>query len=240
VAKQRCSGLYSGSFLRARGINHLPTLILTHGDLRHIGGAGQIAESFHANRILISPVRFRSPTYRQLTQQFERTPQWLQRISSGDQLGSWTVRHPSDSDRFAQSDDSALVFSGSFHGCRVLLLSDLGRAGQNALLERTPDLRADIVVTGLPSQGEPLSEALLDAIRPRLIVVADSEFPASERAGAKLRERLAQRNTPVIYTRSAGAATMEFRRSGWEVRAMNGIRFRAGGPGSKPDAALAK
>jgi competence protein ComEC len=227
-------------FLRAQGVNRLPALILTHGDLRHIGGAGLIAEMFRAQQILISPARFRSTAYRQLTQQFERTPQWVQRISSGNQLGSWTVRHPSDSDRFAQADDSTLVFLGNVHGCRVLLLSDLGRAGQNALLERTPDLRADIVVTGLPGQGEPLCEALLDAIQPRLIVVADSEFPASERAAAKLRERLAQRNTPVIYTRSAGAATIEFRRSGWEVRAMNGVRFKAGGSGSKPAAALAK
>ena len=104
-------------FLRAQGVNRLPALILTHGDLRHIGGAGLIAEMFRAQQILISPVRFRSPTYRQLTQQFERTPQWLQRISSGDQLGSWTVRHPSDSDRFGQADDSALVFAGNFHGC---------------------------------------------------------------------------------------------------------------------------
>jgi competence protein ComEC len=149
------------------------------------------------------------------------------------------VLHPSASDRFGQADDSALVFSGSFHGSRVLLLSDLGRAGQNALLERTPELRADIVVTSLPSQNEPLSEALLDAIQPRLIVVADSDYPASERAGAKLTGRLAQRNTPVIYTRSAGAATIEFRRSGWEVRAMNGVRLKSGGPGSKPVAAPA-
>jgi beta-lactamase superfamily II metal-dependent hydrolase len=227
-------------FLRARGINCLQTLILTHGDLRHTGAAGPIAELFHAQRILISPVRFRSPNYRQLTQQFERTPEWLHRIRSGDQLGPWTVRHPSDSDRFGQADDGALVLSGSFYGSRVLLLSDLGRAGQDALLERTTDLRADIVVTGLPGQNEPLSEALLDAIQPRLIVVADSEFPASERAALKLRERLARRKTPVIYTRSAGAATIEFRRRGWEVRAMNGVRFKSDGLEPLPDAVPAE
>ena len=216
-------------FLRARGINRLPAIILTHGDLRHIGAAGQIVEAFDPRQILMSPVRFRSPTYRQLTEQFEGMPECLQRISSGDQLGSWTVLHPADSDRFGRADDGALVFSGTFSGSRVLLLSDLGRTGQDVLLERTPDLRADIVVTGLPSQGEPLSEALLDAIQPRLIVVADSEYPASERATTKLKDRLAQRNTPVIYTRAAGAVTIEFTRSGWEARAMDGIRFSLGG-----------
>ena len=222
-------------YLRAQGVNRLPALILSHGDTSHIGGAGVVAELFRAQQILISPMRFRSSAYRQLTQQFERTPQRLARIRTGDQLGSWTVRHPSDSDRFGKGDDGVLVFSGSFHGSRVLLLSDLGRAGQNALLERTPDLRADIVVTGLPSQAEPLSEALLEAIQPRLIVVADSEFPAAARATAKLSERLARRNTPVIYTRSAGAVTIELHQSGWEVRAMNGVRFKSAG--RKPDAA---
>ena len=226
-------------FLRAQGINRLANLVLTHGDLRHIGGAGRIAELFHANRILISPVRFRSPAYRQLTQQFERTPEWVRRISSGERVGPWTVRHPAESDRFSQADDSALVFSGSFYGWRVLLLSDLGRAGQNALLERSPDLRAEIVVTGLPSQGEPLCEALLEAIQPRLIVVADSEIPAAERAPAKLRERLAQRKVPVLYTRSVGAVTIEFRKSDWEARAMDGTRFRGKEAEFKPAAAPA-
>jgi len=219
-------------FLRAQGVNRLPALIMTHGDLRHIGGAGEIAELFHAKAILISPVRFRSPKYRELTEKFERLPEYSRRISRGDQLGSWTVLHPAADDRSGQADDSALVLAGSFYGSRVLLLSDLGRAGQNSLLERTPDLRADIVVTGLPSENEALREALLDAIKPRLIVVADSELPSSERARANLIERLARRNTPVIYTRSAGAATIEFLRSGWEVRAMNGGRFQSGGPGS--------
>ena len=219
-------------FLRAQGVNRLPALILTHGDLRHIGGAGVIAELFRAQTVLISPVRFRSPKYRELTQKFERSPEYLRRISRGDQLGSWTVLHPAADDRSGQADDSALVLAGSFYGSRVLLLSDLGRAGQNALLERTPDLRADIVVTGLPSENEALSEPLLDAIKPRLIVVADSELPSSERARANLIERLARRNTPVIYTRSAGAATIEFRRDGWEVRTMNGGRFQSGAPGS--------
>ncbi|HOX57143.1 MAG TPA: ComEC/Rec2 family competence protein [Candidatus Paceibacterota bacterium] len=227
-------------FLRARGINRLPNLILTHGDLRHIGGAGLVAEMFRAHHILVSPVRFRSPTYRQLTQEFAQVPEWVQRVSSDDRIGSWTVLHPAPDDRFSQADDSTLVLSNSIHGSRVLLLSDLGRAGQNALVERSPDLRADIVVTGLPTQGEPLGETLLDAIQPSLIVVADSEFPASERAGAKLKERLAQRNTPVIYTRSAGAATIEFHKSGWKARAMNGVQFTAGSPAPKPDATPAR
>ena len=82
---------------------------------------------------------------------------------------------------------------GNFSGTKILLLSDLSRAGQSELLSRTNDLRADIVVAGLPNEGEPLANALIDAIQPKVIVIADSEFPATRRASRELKERLAQK-----------------------------------------------
>ena len=214
-------------FLRAQGVNHLPALALTHGDLRHIGGAELAGALFRIQRFCASPVRFRSPTYRKILRDLEPTPERLLTVHRAENLGAWTVLHPDAADRFSQADDNALVLFGSIRGTRVLLLSDLGRRGQEALLERTPDLRADIVVTGLPVQGEAVCDALLEAVHPRLIIVADSEFPASERASARLHERLARRKIPVIYTRSTGAATVEWRKGVWELRAMSGIKLRS-------------
>jgi beta-lactamase superfamily II metal-dependent hydrolase len=138
--------------------------------------------------------------------------------------------HPASEDRFARADDQSLVLRGTFHGIRLLLLSDLGRPGQNALLEREPDLRADILVTGLPADGEALSDVLLDVVQPQVIVVADSEFPAGERASPKLRERLAARKIPVLYTRTAGAARVDLAPRGWEIRGMTGARLRSATP----------
>ena len=183
-------------FLRAQGVNQLPALVLTHGDLRHIGGAELLTNLFSVGKLCASPVRARSPVYRRILKDLSATPEKLRTISRGDQLGPWTVLHPQPSDHFSQADDNALVLSSTICGTRVLLLSDLGRPGQEALLERSPDLRTDIVVTGLPVQNEAVCDAFLGAIQPRVIVVADSEFPASERAGPKLRERLARRNIP--------------------------------------------
>jgi beta-lactamase superfamily II metal-dependent hydrolase len=106
-----------------------------------------------------------------------------------------------------------------------LLLSDLGRLGQSILLEHTNNLHADIVITGLPTDSEPLCDALLDTIQPKVIVITDSEFPATRRAAPALRERLAQRNIPVIYTRNTGAVTLTMRPSGWELRTMDGTKL---------------
>jgi competence protein ComEC len=222
-------------FLRAQGVNRLPALLLTHGDLRHIGGAELVANLFSLQKLCVSPVRFRSPVYRRILKDYEGTPEKLRTVSRSDQLGCWTILHPEPGDRFSQADDNALVLSAVIGGQRVLLLSDLGRPGQDALLQRTRDLRADIVVTGLPVQHEALSDALLDAIQPRVIIVADSEFPAVERASPKLHERLARRRVPVIYTRSTGAATVEWRKGDWELRTMSGVRIDGRHPAVPPE-----
>ena len=214
-------------FLRAQGVRELPRLVLTHGDLRNVGGAELLRQQFHVCEIAYSPVPFRSPIYRKLREHFEQTPRLTKTLQRGDSLGRLTVLHPDDSDRFPQADDGALVVRTDIQGARILLLSDLGKPGQNAMMKRNSDLRAEIVVSGLPAQGEPLAEALLDAIRPRVIIITDSEFPATARASHGLRERLARRHIPVLYTRDCGAVTIEVRGPAWRVRGMRGMEINS-------------
>ena len=214
--------------LRARGVNRLSHLVLTHGDLRHVGGAEWIVHQFNARSVLTSAPRFRSPTYRRLVQTFGQEARLLRQLDRGDTFAGWTVLHPAASDRFSRADDAALVVRGEFCGRRILLLSDLGRAGQETLLQRYgPELRADVVVTGLPNTGEPLCDALLEAINPAVIVVADSEYPASERARAPLLERLARSRARVVSTRAEGAVTVTLTQQG-EMRVTG---FRSPGAG---------
>jgi beta-lactamase superfamily II metal-dependent hydrolase len=143
-------------------------------------------------------------------------------VKDGDTIDGWAVLHPGPSDQFAQADDNAVVLRREFNGHSVLLLPALGRDGQEALMRRHPDLRAEFVVTGLPAREEPLCEPLLDLLRPRLIVIADAAFPATRRASAKLRERLARRDARVVYGRDNGALTLELARSGWFLRTADG------------------
>jgi competence protein ComEC len=212
-------------FLRAKGVNHLPRLMLTHGDLKHVGGAESVAAEFQCHDFVASSFRFRSVAYRRLFTELQREPYRLQTVHRGDQVGPWHILHPTESDQSTQGDDGALVRLTELHGIRILLLSDLGRNGQNLLLERTEDLRADIVISGVPTQTDALSEALLDAIRPRLIIVADSELPATARASERLNERLNQRKVTVLNTRDAGAVTITFRPRGCEISTADNRHF---------------
>jgi hypothetical protein len=64
---------------------------------------------------------------------------------------------------------------------------------------------------------------LLDAIQPELVIITDSEFPATKRASAKLRERLERRGVPVIFAREAGAVEISLRKNRWDLSTMAGV-----------------
>ena len=212
-------------FLRGQGINHIQRLVLTHGDVKNCGGAEQLDQLFGIGELWTSPAKFRSTVYRETVEEFEKPSARHKIFNCGDAAGCWRVLQPAAGNNFPRADDNALVLLGYFSSAKILLLSDLGRAGQSELLSQTNDLRADIIIAGLPDGGEPLGNELLEAIQPKLIVIADSEFPATRRASRELKERLAGRKVPVIYTRTAGAVTILARPKGWELRTMDGQKF---------------
>jgi competence protein ComEC len=212
------------NYLRAQGVNSLPRLVLTEGDARNCGGAKLLDELFGIGELWTSNVKFRSPAYREAVSTFEHGGR-LQGLSYGDRVGCWQVTFPISTNHVTKADDSPLVLRGNFSGAKILLLADLSRDGQSALLSGTNDLRADIVIAGLPDEGEPLCDALIDAIRPKVIVIADSDLPATRRASRALHERLDQKEIPVIYTRTAGAVKIVTDKSGWKLQTMDGLRM---------------
>ena len=212
-------------FLRGQGVNRLPHFIVTHGDVLHVGGGTNLMAGFPMKELCASPVSFRSQPYRQLLAVWTNRHGPFHKVATGDSVGPWTVLHPPSNDRSPKADDKALVLRGSFHGTRLLLCSDLGLAGQNALYQRKADLRAEIVVAGLPNGSEPLHNDLLEAIQPGLIIITDDERPASAHSPPKLPLRLARRGVPVLFLRETGAVTLEFRRGQCTAQTMNGLKL---------------
>jgi len=208
-------------FLCAHGVNKLDAFALTAGHVQDCGGAKVVLTNFSANRVFINPAPDISSAYRQVIAEVKQTAP-CQALHAGDAAAGWSVLHPQTSTHFPAADDNALVFWREINGHSVLLLSTLGRSGQDSLVQKMPNLRADIVVAGLPATDEPLSELLLELIQPKLIIITDSEFPAPRRASAKLRRRLATHPVPVIYCRDAGALKLSLWRGGWDLQDASG------------------
>ncbi len=212
-------------FLRAQGVNQIPRLVLTEGDSKNCGGAELLDQFFGVGELWTSAVKFRSGAYRETIAAFEKPPSRHKILNYGDKIGGWEMLFPAATNIFPRADDNALVLLGNFSGAKILLLSNLGRAGQSALLGRTNDLHADIVVAGLPNEGEPLCDALIGAVQPKIIIIADSEYPANRRASRSLKERLEQTKIPVVFTRDSGAVKIVTDKGGWKLQTMDGQNF---------------
>jgi len=209
-------------YLRAQGVNALPRLALTHGAAQQIAGFEKLQTLFPIEKVVTSTAQFRSPAYRNILRLLDPTPGRRKVVNCGDAFDNWIVLHPAETNHFTRAEDNALVLSGEILDTGVLLLSDLGSAGQQELLARNTDLRADIVVAGLPDQGEPLNDAMLAASHPQLIIIADSKSPATRRASRVLRERLEKHGVPVLFTSELGAVKISLRKNQWKVETVDG------------------
>ncbi len=208
-------------FLQAQGVNWIDSCCLSVAHVSAMGGVEIVQTNFSVNRFVTSATKNRAIVYKKVVADLDQLPEARRTVKAGDQMSRWNVLHP-DADQFSRGDDNAVVLQRTIGKTCVILLSTLGRAGQIALAERQPDLRADIVIAGLPANEEPLCGPLLDVLRPKLIIIVDSDFPATRRAPEKLRMRLANSKARVIYCRDAGALTFAFKSNSWKVTDANG------------------
>ncbi len=209
-------------FLHAEGWNSIPRLLITHGDLQHVGGGEWVLSKFPVGSLALSSTNARSPAFRLLLKLAADRPVPIQKFAAGDSIDRWTVLHPTAGDGFARADDNAVVLRLDVAGTRVLLLSDLGRLGQRAILERTANLTANLVIAGLPREGEPLTDALLARINPQLVVIASAEHPAQDRVKPATRERLLQSGRRVLFSEDSGTIQLHARPGGIRLTAMDG------------------
>ncbi len=211
------------SFLRMQGYDRPPWAAVTHGDRHHVQGFGSLAAEMGWPVMFVNPTRFNSPYYKEMLNGLEAAGQPPVVVARGNSITGWEVLHPTGGDRLPKADDNATVLAREVHGVRLLLLSDLGEAGQADLVASGLDLRSDIVVTSMPGVGEPLSQALLAAIEPKAIVLSAGTFPYSEIPSAGLLDRLARRAVPLFNTLEDGGIELIIRRNGeWRIEAMQG------------------
>ena len=217
-------------FLRTRGYDEPPLSLVTHGERHHVQGFGELARAMSLPDLILNPTKFNSPYYKDLVEAADVADAASIVVARGNSVAGWDVLHPASGDRLPKADDNATMLARDVHGVRVLLLSDLGEAGQVNLLESGQDLRCDIVVVSMPGVGEPLGQALLEAISPKAIVLSAGTFPYAEIPSAGLLERLAKRNVPLFNTLEDGGVEIVIRLGGlWQVVSMTGRLAMGGG-----------
>lgn len=221
-------------FLHSQGWNRVPRLLITHGDLQHVGGSEALLSALPVSELVLSATNSRSPAFRRLMALSDERHLSRCQIFAGDTVAGWSVQHPASADRFTVADDGSVVLHGTVGGRRITLLSDLGRSGQAALLNRTQELGTDLVIAGLPREAEPLGDALRQRLRPEFVLVTSSEYPVQERVKPATRERLGQGPATVWFSEDTGVVQLVETDSGLIVQAMAGRQMKMPRPDRAP------
>jgi competence protein ComEC len=194
-------------FLKSRGVDRVPTILLTHGDVAHVEGYRRLAEEFLTRVTCTSRARSRSPKYRQILKDLEHSPARWRPVAAGDDIAGWRVLHPAPEDDFARADDEVVVLTKQIEGESIMLLSELGRMGQQKLLDSGCPLQTDIAVAGVPNDGQVLRPELTRAMQAKMILLAGNDAKA-QRGFRELRAR----GVSVRATADQGAITIRAQR----------------------------
>lgn len=219
-------------FLRAQGMNRVPALVLTHGVADFVGGAARLAERTGVKAAWIPATEARSKVYHEVVRRLEQEAERVVFLQQDREMGPWRVLHPDATDRFARAADGAVVLLGRWAGLRVLWLGALGRDGQERLLTRQQDLKAELLI--LAEAGDSaLVPALLSRVQPQFVVVLDGRPGAPPSHPGRLRALLARTSVPVWYSSEEGAVEIRVMEGAWELRSMQGSCWQAKHPGPR-------
>lgn len=218
-------------YLQAHGIDRLPHWFISQAQVQCIGGAPLIQHTLNP-RSLTALEALRSTLQSRARPKLGTNRlgpiQWL--TPASEWLG-WKVLNPQMLSGFRGFDDNSGVLLGNFEGVRILFCGTLGRRGQRALVDRFGEsLRADIVISGIPNEGEPLIEALLDVVQPELILLLNTSYPVGRRGRPETFERLKAGGYKWMTLGEAGTVTLEMVEGTYRAEAhMTGERLTGKG-----------
>ena len=218
--------------LRAAGIGRPDAIVLTHGDAEHLGGAPRLLEAHPPRRWMTGVLRDRARSrtaFRNLLQE-RGLPKSL--VWPGD---SWragagtsvTILSPAPAQKSRVADDQSVVVRLETRGLRTLLMSDAGAATEDYLLRHCAEqLPADILVLGRHGEDLFATAAFLEAVQPRVIVLAPVDPFRDGRDEPALRTRLAATGAELFAQDECGAVIVTFEDGLAELRGfLNGQKL---------------
>src|SRR2546423_5665727 len=210
-------------YLRARGVNRLDGLILTHGDAAHLGGAGALLADFRPRQLIDTPAADHSLLHRKFIELLTAAKRAPRHCRAGDEFKlSAAVRarilFPPPDFQAERADDQALVVELEVLGRRrVLLMSDSGEATERFLLANYPDLKSDILIKGQHHSGISGTPSFLDCVQPQTIIATSRDFPESERLKPEWIDEVRGRGIQLLRQDETGAVQVRVFRDRWEA-----------------------
>ncbi len=188
-------------WLRGQGITQLDTLMVSHADNDHSGGAMALLEAMPVREVLVSSL--------------DTLPNHQGNLCIAGQSWQWdgvefTVLHPAVNFPDQKKNNRACVLKITNHYHSVLLTADIERITEKWLLKQSMDLPAEVLV--LPHHGSKTSSspAFIQAVDPKIGIITSGYRNRFHHPHPEVTQRYAARHIKLLYTVDAGELRMDF------------------------------
>lgn len=201
--------------LWALGRRRLSTLVLTHGDLDHVGGAAAIVDDFRPREIWEGVPAPSSSLLRDLSARAAvRRVRWrgvmrgLAHVHGGVAL---RVVHPErpDWERPRVRNDDSIVIELRWRDVSVVLPGDIGADVERAIATDFEAARLRVLVAAHHGSRQSTSEAFLEALGPSAVVISAGRDNRHGHPSPQVLARLERRSIRVLRTDRHGAIALD-------------------------------
>lgn len=159
-------------FLKSQGVRRISRLILTHGDVDHMGDAQSLFETFVVEEVLLPAGSHQHENIQKLIRLLpEKTV--VREILAPERIGgvfSLEVLAPETVGK-GENEDS-LVLTAYWNHRRFLFTGDLDQAGERRLLKDYHQLRADVLKVGHHGSRSSTDPVFLQALQVKEAVIS--------------------------------------------------------------------
>jgi competence protein ComEC len=195
-------------FLKSKGITSLDKLILTHGDLDHIGGAEDLMKNIKIKEILITPNSGEKTEMKEIISLAVKRGISFKEVRSPYSWKtkdySFHILSPQD-EEYEGNNDSLVVYS-EIGGLQWLFTGDLEEKGEKEFVD-SYDIQADVLKVGHHGSHTSTSTEFLDEIQPSIAVISAGRDNRFGHPHPEVIRRLKEQDVMIHTTAEHGALT---------------------------------
>lgn len=226
-----------GPVLRQEGVRRLDTLVLTHGDADHVGGALSVAREFRPWDVWEGVPVPPSPALQAIRAMAQSTRSRWTQVQAGDRLFvdavEIVVRHPPPPDWERQDvrNDDSIVLELRWRNVSFVFAGDIGREIEDAIAGQIQP--ADLRVLKVPHHGSltSSSERFLARLRPTVAVMSAGRDNVFGHPAPAVLERYRTVGAAIYRTDRDGAVTVHTDGRTLDIETFTGRRQRLGAVG---------
>ena len=201
------------TFLRSKGIRRIDTILISHGDMDHIGEYFKIVKYFKVDNVYLNSNQLNSIEKRVVTDSLNNNIN-ITKLKKGDNISLGNFNFLVINSSFTDENDASTVLFGMISSSKLLLMGDASVRSEQDIISSYNLPKIDILKVGHHGSNTSSSKKFINEINPKYSLISVGE---NNRYGHPKKSVLS--NSEIYRTDLDGNIEIEFNNKGYNIRA---------------------